>query len=221
MKALITHNKKLTKNPRERILNAAEELFAQRGFEATSMRALTNAAKVNLASVNYYFGSKNKLITQVLDRGLRELNTERLKRLDALEKPPSPPTLEKILEALFLPAFQLFEDPHKAFFLRILCRAHYESKNSARALIEKEWEPISQRFCSAMKHSLPDAPDKELYWRLHFAVGSMIHALSERQTLNTPSGSLRQPEDYQRIIERLIAFSAAGIRLIANHGDAK
>ena len=68
---------------RERILNAAELLFVEQGFEATSLRQITTKAAANLAAVNYHFGSKQALIREVFERRLRVLNAERLAQLDA------------------------------------------------------------------------------------------------------------------------------------------
>ena len=91
---------------KDRLLDAAEELFSSRGIDATSLRAITIAAEVNLAAVNYHFGSKDGLVKTVFLRRLEPLNNERLELLDALEisAAGAPIELEAILDAWVMPA---------------------------------------------------------------------------------------------------------------------
>ena len=91
---------------KDRILDAAESLFMEHGFEATSLRSITAAAGVNLAAVNYHFGSKEELFQAVLTRRLDPMNQERLDLLSALERAaaPRPVACEQILSAMFVPA---------------------------------------------------------------------------------------------------------------------
>src|SRR3954447_22854602 len=100
---------------RDRILDAAEELFMEHGFEATSLRQITTAAEVNLAAVNYHFGSKEELFQSVLTRRLDPMNQERLALLTAYEQrvAPHPLSCEKIMSAMFIPALRLARDPDR------------------------------------------------------------------------------------------------------------
>src|SRR5512134_142774 len=95
-----------------RILDAAEELFMEHGFEATSLRSLTASAGVNLAAVNYHFGSKEELFQAVLTRRLDPMNLERIDLLTALEKAaaPRPVPCERILGAMLIPPLKLARD---------------------------------------------------------------------------------------------------------------
>src|SRR5437762_13635541 len=85
-----------------RILDAGEHLFMEHGFEATSLRQLTSAAGVNLAAVNYHFGSKEELFQAVLTRRLDPMNQERIQLLDRLEREAAGKAMscEKILFAM-------------------------------------------------------------------------------------------------------------------------
>src|SRR5947209_1582864 len=100
---------------RDRILDAAEELFMEHGFEATSLRQITTAAEVNLAAVNYHFGSKEELFQSVLTRRLDPMNQERMALLTAYEQcaAPHPLSCEKIMSAMFIPALRLARDPDR------------------------------------------------------------------------------------------------------------
>src|SRR5213080_4689568 len=109
---------------KERILDSAESLFMEHGFEATSLRSITAAAAVNLAAVNYHFGSKEELFQAVLTRRLDPMNHDRLTLLTRLEAEaaPRPLSCEKILGAMFIPALRLARDPRRGGknFLRLL-----------------------------------------------------------------------------------------------------
>src|SRR5512135_2832638 len=113
---------------KERILDTAETLFMEHGFEATSLRAITAAAAVNLAAVNYHFGSKEELFQAVLTRRLDPMNQRRLALLDRFERDTAatPLSCERIIVALFIPALELARDPELGGknFLRLLGRAY-------------------------------------------------------------------------------------------------
>src|SRR5438876_12457509 len=113
---------------KERILDTAESLFMEHGYEATSLRAITAAAGVNLAAVNYHFGSKEELFQSVLTRRLHPMNQERVDLLTRLEREaaPAPLPCDRILSAMFVPALKLARDPERGGkdFLRLLGRAY-------------------------------------------------------------------------------------------------
>src|SRR3954467_15900151 len=86
------------------VLAAAEALFAMQGFQTMSVRDITAAAGVNLASVNYHFGSKDALLFEIFRRRTTELNRERARMLhEANDRHGGKPPVREILEALFAP----------------------------------------------------------------------------------------------------------------------
>ena len=133
-----------------RILDAAESLFMEHGFEATSLRLITQAAGVNLAAVNYHFGSKEELFEAVLTRRLDPMNLARLARLDRYEAAvaPTPLGCERILAALFIPALELARDPARggANFLRLLGRAYADPAPFIRQFLSAQYAPMIARF---------------------------------------------------------------------------
>ena len=118
---------------RTRILDAAEELFMQHGFEGTSMRQLTSRAGVNLAAVNYHFGSKDALIEAVFRRRLDPMNTARVAALDALEAGGAP-TADAIIRAFVGPSLRMMEDAKGGGrnFIRLLGRTYTEPAKAIR-----------------------------------------------------------------------------------------
>src|SRR3954469_5743217 len=124
---------------RTRILNAAEELFMLHGFEGTSMRLLTAKAGVNLAAVNYHFGSKDALIEAVFRRRLDPMNAARIAELDRLENEAGGRALaaEAIIRAFVGPSLRLMEDGRSGGrnFIRLLGRTYTEPSKPVRLLI--------------------------------------------------------------------------------------
>lgn len=198
------------------ILDAAEHLFARKGFNATSMRAITSHANVNLASVNYHFGSKDNLIFQVIKRGIQPINESRIRQLDCLLQryhsgEISEVPLTDILDAFYRPAFEYFQDSSRIHFLRLLGRTLYETGSFTQELMEKEWMPLVHRFLEALKVALPETDEEEILWRFHFAIGSMIFTVSQFEALEAMScENCKIHEDFEPAIQRLISFTAAG-----------
>ena len=198
---------------RTRILDAAEELFMQHGFEGTSMRHLTSRAGVNLAAVNYHFGSKQALIEAVFRRRLDPMNLERIAELERLESANnlSP---EAIIRAFLLPSLRLVEDAKGGGrnFIRLLGRTYSEPAKEIRALIGQMYAPAMERYKKALERALPQMPADELVWRMHFMFGTLAYTLAATDTVQLIAGC--KPEDRYdaRLLEdRLTAFLAAGL----------
>src|SRR5437899_3942533 len=170
-----------------RILDAAEALFMEHGFEATSLRAITAAAAVNLAAVNYHFGSKEELFQAVLTRRLDPMNQERIALLTRFEREAAPRTLscERILAAMFIPALKLARDPRRGGkdFLRLLGRAYADPAPFIRHFLSEQYAVMISRFKAAFGRALPQLPKKELVWRLHFVMGALSFTLAGTDAL--------------------------------------
>ena len=197
---------------RTRILDAAEELFMQHGFEGTSMRQLTTRAGVNLAAVNYHFGSKHALIEAVFRRRLDPMNAERIAELDRLETGNSL-TPENIIRAFVGPSLRMIEDAKGGrSFIRLLGRTYTEPAKTVRALIGQMYAPAMQRYKAALERALPQMPREELVWRMHFMFGTLAYTLAATDTVQLIAGC--KPEDRydaRLLEERLTAFLAAGL----------
>jgi AcrR family transcriptional regulator len=202
---------------RERILAAAEEAFMEGGFGATSLRTITSRAGVNLAAVNYHFGSKEALIKEVFARHLGPLNQARIAYLDRLEAEaaaaPLPP--ERIIEAIVAPALQVSRDPLRggARFLRLLGRALSEPADSMRELLPAQYREVVLRFKAALTRALPHLPEAELVWRMHFMFGAMSYAMAGNDALQLiATCEAEGADDAEAIIARLIPFLTAGLQ---------
>ena len=199
---------------RTRILDAAEELFMQHGFEGTSMRQLTARAGVNLAAVNYHFGSKDALIEAVFKRRLDPMNAERVAALDALEKDGPALASVDIIRAFVVPSLRLIEDAKGGGrnFIRLLGRTYTEPAKAVRALIGQMYAPTMERYTRALERALPQMPPDELVWRMHFMFGTLAYTLAATDTVQLIAGC--KPEDRydaRLLEERLTVFLAAGL----------
>ncbi|GAA3894032.1 transcriptional regulator PsrA [Halomonas cibimaris] len=164
-----------------RILDTAEVLFAERGFAETSLRTITGKAGVNLAAVNYHFGSKKALIQAVFSRYLDPFTARFHEALDALEARyhgrtvPLEALLESVAEtALAVPA----ERNSLKVFMRLLGLAYSQAQGHLRRHIQQHYGDVFTRFTGLVRRATPDLPDAERFWRLHFVLGTAIFTLS-------------------------------------------
>jgi len=200
-----------------KILDAAESLFMEHGFEATSLRAITAAAGVNLAAVNYHFGSKEELFQAVLTRRLDPMNQERVDLLSRLEREahPDPLPCDRILSAMFIPALKLARDPERGGkdFLRLLGRAYADPAPFIRKFLAEQYAVMIARFKAAFARALPELPKKELSWRLHFIMGALSYTLAGTDALRliaelTPA----ETGNDEMLLNRLAPFLLAGLQ---------
>ena len=199
---------------RTRILDAAEELFMQHGFEGASMRQLTTKAGVNLAAVNYHFGSKDALIEAVFRRRLDPMNAARSAALEALEATGRTLAPEAIIRAFVGESLRMIEDNRNGGrnFIRLLGRTYTEPAKSIRALIGQMYAPTIERYKTALERALPQMPREELVWRMHFMFGTLSYTLAATDAVQLIAGSKPEDRHDARLLEdRLTAFLAAGL----------
>lgn len=204
---------------KERILDAAEHLFADRGFEATSLRSVTREAGVNLAAVNYHFGSKEQLIEAVFRRRVEPLNAERLSRLDRLqaESGPAAPTVEQIVRAFLAPALRLKIGPdHGSSIVRVLGHCFNQPNAELRHSLMLRFAEVFERYSKALHRALPQLNETDLVWRFLFMVGSMAYTMSMADDLGTMSRGVCDPDDIDSMLDRLVRFVSAGLKAEAS-----
>ncbi|MEF9416189.1 TetR/AcrR family transcriptional regulator [Ralstonia sp. SM1864_UCD524_TZ4] len=199
-----------TKN---RILEATELLFIEFGYEAMSLRQITARAKVNLAAVNYHFGSKEALMQSVLGRRLDPLNTRRLALLTACEERwPQRLSCEHVLGALFVPALQMARTPDTGgpAFLRLMGRVYSDTSPFVQNYLLGHYAPVFDRFFEAFSRTLPGLPRAELGWRLHFALKALAGVLAGDDLNNLlPLFTQGKPMNDATLLARLTALVVA------------
>lgn len=164
-----------------RILDTAEVLFAERGFAETSLRNITSKAKVNLAAVNYHFGSKKSLIQAVFARYLDPFTERFHAALDDLESTyqGKPIPLEELLETMARSVLEVPAERNSLkVFMKLLGLAYSQAQGHLRRYIQEHYGSVFTRFTSLVRQATPDLPDAERFWRLHFMLGTVIFTLS-------------------------------------------
>ena len=196
------------------VFAAAERLFALHGFQNVSVRDITAAAGVNLASVNYRFGSKDALLFEIFRRRTSELNRARARMLhEAADRHGGKPPVREILEALFAPPLR-WADPagNRQVSVQFIIRARSEGTEESREVLQNDVSHL-ERFAEALKTACPHLPPESVYWRLHFALG-MVHnnRFVEFDRLHHLSGGATREGDVPALLARMLDFAEAGFR---------
>jgi AcrR family transcriptional regulator len=205
---------------KDRILDAAEHLFAVQGYDATSLRAVTGEADVNLAAVHYHFGGKLQLFQAVCERRVGHINRERIRLLGEVEKEAGAggPSLEALLEALFAPTVRLFDargEGH-ARFAQLMGRVHSSASEHGVAL-KGVFQEVRDRFVPALLRVLPHLRPPDLMWRMHFLIGAMCTHLADPNRIYVSSDGQCAADDPEESLRQLVAFAAGALRAPAVH----
>ena len=200
---------------KDRILHAAEELFALQGFATTSLRQVTSRADVNIAAVNYHFGSKDNLVNEVFRRRMDDMSVERLKALkQAVQAHPG--ELEPVLAAFVEPALAMAQDRHGGgAFIRVIARAYAESNDGLRKFLSDQHGHVLREFAKAISTCVDGLSKEELYWRLDFLSGSLTYAMADFGLIKRPNG-VSEATHRQRAAKALIRFASAGFNANAS-----
>ncbi|NML26638.1 TetR/AcrR family transcriptional regulator [Zoogloea dura] len=204
-----------TTDTRSRILDAAEVLFMENGFDGTSMRMITSRAEVNLAAVNYHFGTKELLIQEVFRRRLTSLNQARIAALEVLEVEAAgaPIKPSRIVDAFFGTALRMAADVEGGghTFMRLLGRTYTEPSEFVRQFLAEEYAECVDRFLTALYRAVPEVDRKEILWRFHFMMGAMSYAIAGTDALQLVTGKF-DDEDPSQLAPRLMSFLLGGLR---------
>ncbi len=199
---------------RDRIFASAERLFATRGFADVSVRDITAEAGVNLAAVNYHFGSKDALLLEIFTARSAEVNRARARMLhQANNAHGGQADLRSILEAMIAPSARWSDRSSDRFVAQqFLIRARSEGTEAIREILRTDDRLIS-RFVIALKPILTDMSEQNIYWRLHFVLG-MIHQnrTNEMDRLRTVSHGKAGYESTDEMIEKMVDFAEAGFK---------
>ena len=197
---------------KQAVFLTAERLFALRGFQKVSVRDITAEAGVNLASVNYHFGSKDALLFQIFRRRTSELNRERARMLHiANDRRGGRPPVREILEALFAPPLRWSAPSNdRRVSMQFILRARSEGTAEMREALQHDVSHL-ERFAEALLAARPDLPRDSVYWRLHFCLG-MVHnnRFAEFDRLNHLSGGLTAGGDSEALLTQMLDFAEAG-----------
>ncbi|WP_444998192.1 TetR/AcrR family transcriptional regulator [Aliikangiella sp. IMCC44359] len=201
------------KETQNRILDAAEELFADRGFAETSLRVITARAEVNLASVNYHFGSKKSLIEAVFDRFMQIFTSQLMIEMSKVDQKKGPIEIEQVLGTLARPliATDQVRPNGSSVFMKLLGRVYAESQGHIRRFVMHHYSHVLARFTRLLQKACPEIAPSEMFWRLHFMLGAFIFTLAGHEALQDISQcDFEEEVSIEDIIAKLVPFLAAG-----------
>ena len=203
-----------TPSVRERILIVAERMFAEHGMEGVGLRAITAAARVNLASIAYHFRSKDGLLEALFAQRAAPIAQERLRLLAFCYEADKTPTLEEILDAFLRPALTLGVQPQFGgpAFVKLRARLGTEPEKMSRKILAKAFDQSSRKFIDAIAQVLPGQPSAEIEWRYHFMLGTMFYTMANCGRIQSLTDGRCDPGDVKLALHHMIPFLAAGFR---------
>jgi len=190
------------------ILNAAEKLYAERSFGEVSLRDIVAVANVNLAAINYHFGSKDELLADLFLSRASVLNQERFAELKAAEAAGGGHAdVDAILRSLVGPPIRwcLGADRQRSAAARFMTRASVETVPPIRKIVERDINHL-RRFADALRRSLRQQKQKDvdIYWGLHFTLAMIRQTITDSERLRKLSGELCDLDDVDDIIDRIV-----------------
>jgi AcrR family transcriptional regulator len=200
---------------KEKILDTAERMIGERGYAATSLRQIIAEAGVNLAAVHYHFGSKEELLDAVVARKVTPVNEARIAHLDRVEAAGNGVAgVEQILESFLLPTAEVASG--NPGFVRLM--GQMLAEGMMPRIVERHFHATGLRFVAALRRALPELPQEELMWRVHFMIGAMAHTMCRAPVFPLMAGDAG---DIKPRMERLVTFLSAGFRAAATAGEEK
>lgn len=209
---------------RQRILDAAEQLFARNGFAAVTVRQIMKMAESDVALAYYHFDSKRDLFEAVLLRRAQQLNELRDKALDEVESrhPDDAPSVEEIVGAFTTPLLGLLAEDHEQWrhYFALIAQVN-SSPEWGGELMTRYFDPLVKRFITALRRALPDCSEQDLYWSYHFLSGALTLSFAETGRIDNLSGGVCRSSDMASVSERMPRFIAAGFKALCSTPDAE
>ncbi|EGR0587627.1 TetR/AcrR family transcriptional regulator [Vibrio cholerae] len=203
----------LRSSTKEKILDVAEGLFAEYGFNDTSLRTITSKAGVNLASVNYHFGDKKTLVRAVLNRYLEAFMPEMKQSLERLNERDDYDMAE-VFEALRAPLHSLSElRPNgTSRFMLLIGRGYTDVQGHLRWFITNRYNDVLTLFTDSVLKANPNLTRETLFWRLHFTLGTCVFTMASSQALaEIAENDFGSKVDPKSVVDQLIPYLAAGV----------
>ena len=197
----------------DRILRSAERLFSERGIDGVSLREITTDSGVNSASLHYHFGSKIAVLERIFELRAKPIAEQREVGLSQLKLDRhGRAKVEDILRAFLRPALQSQETENGDSFRMLRARLAFEREEVRRRVLDKAFNHSSQLALQALAKALPHLSGEELHWRFHFLLGSMVYTMAHPGRIESLSDEQVDTRDWEKALDRLITFAAAGLR---------
>jgi AcrR family transcriptional regulator len=224
MASIALHERPTTDETRARILQVACELFAARGFKATTLREITLAAQVNLAAVNYHFRSKEELVSKALEVSIAPIIAARMTSLDECLAGETASSVERLAIALVRPLFDLSHGEHRNSVM-LLMQLSPDPELSRNAIVSKYFAPLHRKFVAVLAAALPHLNKAEVALRYDYARGAVLQTLVELapacELVSLPARDYSLMRKKEPAIAALVAFVVAGFNAPAALGNRR
>lgn len=201
----------------ERILDAAEELFALHGYDGVTLRQIATKAGVDVALANYHFGKKLDLFNAVFQRRAGDLNESRLNALRECQQRAGEkgPSVEQIIEA-FLRPLEIAQETGDDGWKNYLALIAYINNSPywGQKMMSKLFDNLGLEFIEALRVALPGAKDEDLFWCYHNLSGALTLTLAQTGRIDKLSGGKCRSSDFQAAYDHMIPFTTAGFRQV-------
>lgn len=204
-----------TTETQSRLLDAAEVLFAERGFEAVSLRDITAQAEANVAAVNYHFGGKENLINAVMGRHAMPINLERIKRLDALMAREEDPTVREVVDAFLRPLLDriLEKETSQQLFAKFMARMLGEGACRLPDEVLPQFQEMARKVVAGFQAAVPDLNEQQAYFRLKFCFAVMADAMMRDEAFEQISeGRFHAGWNWNQVFEEVLDFCEGGLK---------
>lgn len=202
---------------RERILDAAEALFAEHGYDGVTLRRIAKEAGVDVALASYHFGKKLDLFEAVFQRRAALLNEARSEALRTAQENAGKkgPSVEQIIEA-FLRPLELHQETGDEGWRHYLALIAYINNSPywGPRMMSRLFDELVQEFIEALKKALPGASEQDIYWCFHSLSGALTLTLADTGRIDKLSRGKCSSADFQAAYDHMIPFTAAGFRKV-------
>jgi AcrR family transcriptional regulator len=212
--------KKEAMEARQRLIDAAEELFAHKGFDGTSIRDITTKANCNLASINYHFGDKQELYEELFRQRLREMREARLESIKTAMAGGKKATLENLLHNYSVAFLEPFADRKRSQrFMQLFARELVEQRLPKNMFLEEMAVPVMNALEEALRAVCPNLDKLTAQMCIHSVVGQLIHVAHINAMFEGEQGRVLAPFDTASAIDHIVKFSAAGIKTLVRDSN--
>lgn len=203
------------KSVKDRLLDTAEGLFCERGFKGTSIRDIAASADCNIASVNYYFGSKEKLYEEVWHRHLIPMRDVRIASIKkVMSQAEAQPNLEDLLKS-FADTFvgSMVDTSMASRLSKLMAREYIDSHLPTNMFINEIIKPTMTAMHKAIMKTCPDLDESKVLLVIFSVIGQLVHIVHVKTMFEHGGDDSSLPIfDSNEAIDHIVKFSAAGIR---------
>jgi AcrR family transcriptional regulator len=204
---------------REKLLDAAEQLFADHGFNGVPVRDITELAGTRLAEINDQFGGKQGLFKAVVDRRMGLINADRLERLAAQ---PATGTLEKrvrgLVEAFAAPLLERSkEGPGWESYLRLIAQMN-ATRFGEMLLVVDQFNPIAQRCIEHLGAIFPGVGERKVLNMYQFMVSTVMTVFANNYRMDSLSAGRLRSADFDANFPDMVEFVVGGMLRLGKTG---